>query len=606
MTQPVRHSASRSSAFSLCLLLLVVAGVPLAAQAPQPPEASLSAGPSEGPNRFSVEVRAADLGEVLAAVSGPAGVTLAAEAAMAGRRLTMRGTRISAAELQAALAQLYQTRWTARRSAALPRGTLFQLEDDDTLQAAGERHRLARHRLLLQRLRSTAGALARTPGATVAQLQGSLARRRPFLPEDALGELAPDSLAGTTLALLMGPQLRRDLELQGAAVAPLSSLEPAARATAAQFYLARLNITDPLTYREIAVDVARIFADPRARLEWRILYCDPWVDSWFIARTGFGDNWAQAALPSSWFDLPDYAALVSPAGSERPAPAAGDPLLRPLKLRVDTHAATWDQALSALAKEAEINVLSESFPRPLTAQPRGLPRELVPPTVQAALDQLSRHYGYVWWRSGPWYLFRHRYWYEEQRVSLPEATLRALGDRLLQAGRVTADVIDYLARLDDGRLLTLDLLAGAYGRSASLDDLPELQRQLGLRQVLAILQGTTEAQLRAAYSDSGLPASQLAPAQRAALLAYGWDRGLVPPTGPPAGWRVLLSSTVYPERVGGGIVVTATFQVHLDFGDQGARRIPVRLRLPASLPPGDARAPEPPGAGGSEPAQPAG
>ena len=72
------------------------------------------------------------------------------------------------------------------------------------------------------------------------------------------------------------------------------------------------------------------------------------------------------------------------------------------------------------------------------------------PQENKALEKaLPTWKGDAWWKVGDWVLFRHRYWYEEERVSLSDFTLRGLGEALTRGAGVPQDVLGYLSRLDE-------------------------------------------------------------------------------------------------------------------------------------------------------------
>src|SRR5688500_2535765 len=150
-------------------------------------------------------------------------------------------------------------------------------------------------------------------------------------------------------------------------------------------------------------------------------------------------------LPSVLYDLPDYSVLYPEL---QPRPLAAE-LLQPVTVRVDPATQTWDQALTAVAKAGGINVLSDSYPRPDVFRPASAAPLIEGGSLGVVLDAVARHYGYVWWKSGDWYLFRHRYWADEQQAGVPDRITKAMSGSIAANRHLSARDIATLAALSD-------------------------------------------------------------------------------------------------------------------------------------------------------------
>jgi hypothetical protein len=444
------------------------------------------------------------------------------------------------------------------------------------LREAGARLRRERQALFLNRLLGTASALRKNPQAVVAGFRADLARRYPDLPPISQNAISEPLLMRSLLALPLDPTRRTELSENGGALAFLRTLPPAAQELLTDFYGSAGGALDPETAEASSEATLAFLAHPRSRVEWRFLYGDAWTDTLFLARVGSGDSWATASLPGVLYSLPDYASLL-PGIQPRPQ---GEELARKVAIRIDTTRQTWDQALGQLARVAKLNVLSDSYPRPSMARPEGLNAVVDAATVGDALDQLARQYGYVWWKVGDWYLFRHRFWYEEERASPAESTLRGVGEALIRAESVPQPVLAYLAGLDEQQLLTLDLMAVAAGGPSAPTSAFDYNRAQTLRQGLRLFEALTDDQHNVAAKE-GVQFWQLNPAQQSLALTFAYDRGVAVDPELRQNWRFQVVSDVKSERSGGSLLATGALHLLFDFGDGGTRRMTLRLRLPA-------------------------
>ena len=545
--------------------------------------------------KVSLQVRAAALGEVIASLAKATDVRLAVDPSLAGRRITLNATDTNVGGVQQALAALYRSSWGRDGTSLSIRYTLLR---DSELQEAGARLRQERNGLFLDRLRGTAAALQRKPEAVVAGLRADLVRRYPDLPASAREAVTAPLLNRALLALPLDPTRRAELVDMGGTLAFLRALPPGSQQLLTSFYSSAGGELEPDETQASAEATQALLTHPRARAEWRFLYGDVWTDTLFLARVGAGDSWATGSLPGALFNLPDYASLFPGTA----APVRTRELSEKVAVRIDTARLTWDQALALLARAAKLNVLSDSYPRPAFARPEGMSTMIDAPTVGGALDQLARRYGYAWWQVGDWILFRHRYWYEEERASLSDSTLRGLGEVLTGGKGVPQDVLAYLAQLDEQQLLTLNMMAAAGGGPTAPADAFEYNRAQTLRQGLRLFETFNDDQ-RAASQAEGLPFWQLNPAQQSVALAFAYDRGV--PVDPESRqtWRFQLTSDIKAERSGATSLASGSLNLLFDFGEGGTRRMTLRLRIPKGRAEGSVPA-SPPAAGQPAPATP--
>ncbi len=567
------------------LLTALLAG---ALPVPAAPDARLD--PRLAKSLVRLEVRAADLDEVIRQLSGAMAVELQADASLSGRRVTLYAEKISLFSIQAASAALFQGSWKTDGTGDDASYTLTASADFDRTV---ERLRAQRRAVMVRRVTEIATSLrSRSPAAVAAELRAQVARRRPRLPEESL-QLIDAGFARQFLParpLLLG--IDKVLITHGAAWIPFSRLPAATRAELSLVYAdsrSRTAMRDPSTSAPgptAGPSAAEVLAAPQARLEYRFIYGDRWTGPLLLIRLGAGDHWATFTIPSSLFELPGYASLY-PQSARNPAALEQK---QPLDLKVNTDEMTWDQAVTAVAKAAHINVLTDSYLRPAVFPPPTPGPVLSSPSLKELLDKICEHYGYIWWRLGDIYLFRHRYFPEEQRVSVPEALGQVLG-ATASRGKLGPRGIVSLASLTDEQLLTAHLYASAGGRNRAPGAAFDLNEMQTARAALALMSRLDESQATAA-ADQGLGVTAAAPDFQTLFANIGDDRGFPFDTDEAEFWRFRVAEAHTLDTTGIGRAMAGQVTFTLDYASAGTRTVRLALRFPA--PPAPRREPEAP------------
>jgi len=540
----------------------------------------------------SVEGRSADVRDVVTRLSDALDVEMTAQPATAGRRVTLYANKASLFSIQQALAALYHARWQKFGEGDQSR---YELVNNTQLQAQADRIRQTRRAEFVNRLLQTEADLRRRdPEAVAAEFRLDVSGRVPDLSGRPMEDLTPDFLRQSLLLAPLRMGMTGALARNGGVWAAFGDLPAGHQQLLADFYLYR---EDPNAGRaaveasgngervEGAAETVRasegvlgpqVLDYPQARLEYRVLYGDRWTGPVLLARVGSSDNWATAMLPSVLFDLPDYATLY-PEAAFHP----GDPMLdRNLNVRIDTAALTWDQAIATIGRAAGINVLTDSYLRPSVFRPKGPSPIIVGTTIRETLDRTARYYGYAWWRHGDFFLFRHRQWAEEQRVSPPERVTQAISASLADGGRLGSADWKALSGLTDEQLLTLNLYAKAAGRPyvpADSLDLNEIQLQLGLMMAGQM----TDSQLSMARRD-GLPYYRMSDAQQQLFVYAAYDRGLPIMWEEATRWRWRIDENFSRQRLPAGWAEAGDARFTFDFGPAGRRTTDLSLRVPAA------------------------
>jgi len=324
---------------------------------------------------------------------------------------------------------------------------------------------------------------------------------------------------------------------------------------------------------------------PQARLDYRMFYGDRWTGVLLATRVGLEDRWAEAMLPSILFDLPDDMALYPP--QRKPL---GDESI-PTRVTIDPNTMTWEAALAAISSEHKINILSDSHLRPEVFRPEqqapilsaGSPRDLI--------EKVAGYYGYAWWRSGDYYLFRHRYWAEEEAAAAPHPVLTAAASDLSRSGALSASTLTALAALTDDQLLTLHLAGRAAGRGqASPDDMDLNTLQLA-RQGLILFAQLPSGQTEIARS-TGIPFTLMPAAAQTRLAGLAYSRGIMPGRDISEGWRFRLTDRISRTRTAAGWSYSGELISRFELGPLGAREARLSLRFPLA---GDEQATPDPG-----------
>lgn len=545
---------------------------------------------------FSVEVRAADLGEVVARLAKALGVRMDTQPEIGGRRITAYASKASLFSVQQSTAALFHTRWSASGTGA---ETHYQLLNDTGVHAQADRLRLQRRQTFLTSLMATEASLRTRDAQDVTdELRESVNRRLSFLPPKALDELSPDFVRQASLLAPLRLGMLPTLQREGSVWASFRGLPLPQQELLASFVIQRFR---QQRLRQRAADRDRELGEtprsrptvlsagiasggslgpavldyPQARMEYRLLHGDRWTGSVLQVRVGASDNWTTAILPSVLYDIPDYASLY-PEARQKPGELN---LEKNLNVRIDTETMNWDQALTAMAKTAGINVMSDSYPRPSVFRPSGPGPILIGTTVRETLDKVSQYYGYVWWRYGDFYLFRHRLWAEEERVAVPQRVLQSIGANLTRDGALSNEDLTALAGLTDEQLLSMHL----YGRAASAPYAPQDAFDLNqiqiVRAALLMAAQMDPQQLRLAR-DEGIPYSLMSPVQQFIFGSMVFDRGIVYTPQDQDLWVLRLTDDFKRERTSTGGSETGALRILFDFGSPGVRTATLAIRAP--------------------------
>ncbi len=530
-------------------------------------------------------------------LSAALGVELSAAPYLADQRLTLRSTKTTLLGLQQALAAMYGTGW---RADGTGEETEYVLEDNAGLRSRAETVRQQRNAALVNGVLSTAASLRRRDSeAVAASLRQDLARRRPDLPAASLDALTPAYVNQALLAApLAGPRAGL-LTRSGTAWAPFYRLSGGAQQLLAGFVLERAGASEAVSLDEESPRVSTAAGgmdplalnSPRARVEYRIAYGDRWSGPLLVTRVGVGRDWATAALPSVLYRMPDYAALY-PQAAEKPVARE---LFSRVEVRLDLGTLTRDQALTALARAAKINVLADSLSRPELFRPADPAPVVTAGTLEEVLDRLAAYYQAFWWKEGEWYVFRSRQWADEERATPPAALMKRLGGTVARAGRLRPEELALLPRLTDEQVTTLMLQAVAV-RGTVLADALDVNRVQALRAGLTLLAQLTPQQREQART-RGVPYTQMSAAQQAIFSGVAADLGYPREPSEQYRWRFRVSDS-FDADPGSGI---RGGRVRLVFDGQSWRfdgELP--LRLPAS-PSSPTPAAAPPAGTGADP-----
>jgi hypothetical protein len=586
MSRPPQRNR-RWKPWGLCLGAGFIACA-LAAASQEPPPAPAP----ELSQELSIEVRAADIGDLLGRLSATFHVALDAEPEIRGERVTLRAGHTTVGGVQRALAALLHSRW-----AALPEGdrTRYRLENNTALQAQAARLRAQRRVAFVARVLETETALRRRdPDGVAASVRAGVAAREPALPPSALEEITPDFLAQTLLFTPVRLGIGPALTSTGAAWTPFARLPAAHRQLLADFYSQQVGPSDGSTGESVA---ELVLSQPSARLEYRFMHGDRWTGTMLMARAGVSDHWATALLPGMLYDLPDYGTLYP----EARAPADDADLRRPVNLAVDTGAVDWDQALAAVARAAQINVISDSYLRPTVFQPAGAGAPVGGATLGEVLDRLAEHYGYVWWKDGDFYLFRNRMWAEEGRVAVPQRLLTALGRGLAASDRLPSPTLAALGGLTDEQVLTLQMYGSAGGRPYAPAESFDLNEAQLLQSCLVLFAQLDEPQ-REMARETGVPFAVMNASQQALFAGLAADRGFALTPYEQDQGRFRVSDQFHRERLPAGWAEVGTVRFTLGFGAAGGggeRTAQLAIRAPAAEPP-PGQLPVPPPAQGKD------
>ena len=560
-------------------VLLACAGTAVHAQGEAPPRADdrLSRG-------ISVEVRAADIGEVTSQLSRAVNIGLDAEPDIATQRITIYATNTSVQSLQNGLADLLHTTW--RHFGDGPQSR-YRLVDNSQLQAEADRLRLQRRATFLTRLLQTEQAMrSGDPDALARDARASILARFPSYPPDILADITPDMLRQSLLLAPMRLGVTRVVQQSGSAWVPLNRLPAPYQELLGEYAIRQLQGPSAPAPPDGGVAAAppaqpvvvaeQVLADPQARAEYRLLFGDRWTDTLMLVRIGESDHWATAMLPSVIFDIPDYGSLY-PETRKRP----DDPeFRRRLGLKLDTDVLNWDQALSLICKSAKIDALSDSYPRPDIFRPEGPGPVLANGSLEETLDQVAAYYGYVWWKQDGWYLFRNRLWAEQNRVSVPQRLLQSIGTSLAGNEHLSPSALASLAALTDEQLLTLHLSGSAAGRTYAPEDAFDYN-EMQLAHAGLTLFGQMSDEQRSMARQIGVPYTLMSPVQQYLFASTARDRGILLENDDPQRLRFRLSDVFHREKLPAGWAELGTIQFQFDYGAGGRRTAELAVRAPA-------------------------
>lgn len=531
----------------------------------------------------SLEVRAATVGSVAERLSGALGLPMDTDRSLAGERITLYATNSKVRDLQNAVAALFQTGWTVTGSGEEAR---YRLQGNDGLLARAEALRARRRSEFVQHLLETEQQVGRSGAqAVAARLKAEVARRRPELPQESLDQITPAYVAQTLLLEPLRFGLAPNLLRSDLAWMPLNRLNVRQLNLAATFYLGRA----PERLLE-AVDEAPASAPglgrpgldpaalrwPRARVEYRLLYGDRWAGNLLLTRVGTSDSWAEARLSSALYALPEYVSLY-PEAAQRPLDAGS---YKPIDVQIDPAAQTWDQALASISRRAGINVVSDVYLRPDVFRPAEPRRSISGATLTQLLDKVADAYGYFWWKHGDFYVFRHRMWAEERRVSVPDRVLQTLGSSLAANQALSSEALNGLAALTEEQLLTLHL----YGSAAGKEETPE--RSFDFEEVslghagLALFSQLSESQRELARG-RGLPFTLMNAGQQFLFASLAYDRGIEPFFEDQQSWGFRLADRFERRRLGTGWAEVGHITMDFDCGVHGVRTARLAARAPA-------------------------
>ena len=568
-TTMARTARTGGALLTLALALAWGAGSSAAQEAAPKPDTRLT-------REVALEIRAAELESVLAQLSSALGVKLDAEQEMNPQRITVFAPRASIGSLQNGLAGLLKTEWRTLEDTGGPR---YRLLYNTRIQAQANELRAQRRLSFVRSLLTTEQALrtGTNQAAVAAQVRAAVQQRLPHLPHTAIEAITPDYLRQTLLLFPLRLGMSAPLIRSGSVAVPFRNLPPAYQVLMAGFYTEQRSAgADVATVSEASQDLA-VLESPSAELAYRLLYGDHWAGTVLLTMIGAPDVWATAMLPSALYAVPDYASLY-PEATVRPTDTE---LGQEIGTKIDTSALSWDQAITAVAREAKIQVLSDSYPRPALFRPEGMDPVLIGSTLGATLDRLSQVYGYVWWKQGDWYLFRHRMWAEEQRVSVPERLLRSMGASLAKTEHLSPENLMSLAALSEEQLLTLHLYGSAGGKTVAplsafnLDDVSVARAGL-------IMYGQMTEPQRQLATGLGLPFPLMSPTQQVLFVRLAAERDVLVNPNEQDLWKFRLSDQFQRERLAGGWAEIGRVKMTFDYGQAGMRTTELAIRTPAA------------------------
>lgn len=552
-----RRRAGGWLGLALCAALAGAAG----AQAPDPRLAK----------ELSVEARAAAVDDLAVRLGRAVGVSLEADPVLAGRRVTLIAPKTTVAGLQAALAALYRTAWRPLGPGPAPG---YRLQANRTLEEAARRLSEQRRAAFLARLVVMGQSLRpRTEGATAAAVRADVARRQPVLPPDAVAAITPEYLRQTVLMTPVRQGMFGLLLRTGSALTPLAVLPPEYQRLFGEFFREQFQSAAPAGATPGLAEA--ILSSPRARLDYRLLYGDRWTGPLVLARVGAPDNWATAMLPAALFDLPDFSALY-PEASRRPVEAEA---YRRVDLQLDPEAQTWEQALTAIARAAEINVLSDAFLRPEVFRPAGKPAPILAGTLAELLDRACAYYGCYWWKAGDYYLFRSRNWADEERAAVPERLLQSLGTALTSGARLPPNDLASLAALSDEQLLTMHLYGSAPGLPVAPPEAFDFNEIQLARNGLTLF-AQLDAPQRQLALGAGMPYLAMSPSQQQLFAQLAAERGAADGRAEVDRWSFRVQDQFRRQRHPGGWASVGAVQLLFELGSGGTRAVELAVRAP--------------------------
>ena len=536
----------------------------------------------------TLEVRAATVGSTVDRLGAALDIPMETDRSLSGERITLYAPNARVSQLQQALASLFQSTWVATGSGEQAR---YRLRGNDALLARAETLRGQRRSQFLARLLELETDVGRRGAAASAQrVRAAVAARRPDLPQESLDQITADYVAQALLLEPLRFGLGSTLLRTDVAWTPLARLNQRQLNLAATFYLGRA----PDSVVEAAEDGTSVPTPtgldpaalrwPRARVEYRMLYGDRWSGPQLLTRVGTSDSWANALLSSALFPLPDYASLYTIV---RPTDTA---TYRPIDVKIDPTVQTWDQALAAISRRADINVVSDVYLRPDVFRPAEPKRILEGINLAQLLDKVSDYYGYVWWKEGDFYVFRHRMWAEERRVAVPDRTLQSMGASLAADQALSSEALTNLAALSEEQLLTLHLYGTAAGRADAPLAAFDFEEMSLLRAGLTLFSQLSESQRELARG-RGVPFAVMNPVQQYLFSSLAYDRGVILNPDDQAEWSFRLTDRFERRRVGAGWAEVGQISLDFDCGIHGTRTTTMAARVPAYERP--ARTPEP-------------
>jgi hypothetical protein len=533
--------------------------------------------------RLAVEVRVADLGSLTEQLSKSLRLPLETDATLGARRVTIHAERTTVRSLQVALAALYRGNW---QTIGEGDAALYRITAGASTEAAVSNLRRQRRTTFLNQLLRTEAQLARQrPEVVAASLRGDVGRRMPFLPESTLSQISGGYVNQALLASPLRLGLVDELARTGTTSVPLYRLSPAHQRLLGGLFMERYE--SGLAGSQISNEASngalprglldpRVLYIPQARLDYRLVFGDRWSGEVLVTRVGVADNWAAGALHSTLYDLPDYTVLYTTATLP---PDTDKALQRDVNVNVDTDKMTWDQALLTVARVGKVNVVSDAFLRPEIFRPNEAGPIIVGTTLGETLSRIADYYGYIWWKQGDWYVFRHRMFGEYERTDVTPSAVRQIAESLSAEKRISGAAIAALAALDPDQLATMHLYARAAGKPfapISSYDLNELDLA---RVGLLLYAGLTNAQRELARG-SGLPFVLMAPEQQYLFTSTAAERGLVLDPYDRDLWRFRVREEFERERLPAGWAELGELRFAFDYSGAD-RNAELGIRVPA-------------------------